>query len=180
MNYIFTGMKHCGKSTMGRAWAEHLKAPFYDTDDMIVEDYQQEQDASVKTVRDIYIRHGEEFLKSKEVELMHRLNDEILPKSDNSVVSLGGGLPINDNLSDLLQKMKTVIYLKQPHKLLFKRVAATGKVPFLNDENPEEHFYEICKEREKYYTACADIVIEVGDISIEEAKEKIFAVLKDI
>ena len=180
MNYIFTGMKHCGKSTMGRAWAEYLNAPFYDTDDMIVEEYQKEQDSSVKTVREIYIRHGEQFLKEQEFKLMHRLQDEILPASENSVVSLGGGLPINDNLTELLKEIKTVIYLKQPYELLFKRVAATGKVPFLNDDNPEEHFYEICREREKYYKSCADITIEVGDISIEDAKEKIFAVLKKI
>ncbi len=177
MNYIFTGMKHCGKSTIGRAWSDYINAPFYDTDDIILEDYRKEKGTSVETLRQIYTLHGNKFLKDREFELMHHLNNELLPKSDHNVVSLGGGLPVNIDLIDLLQGLETVIYLKDSYSRLFERVAATGKVPFLNEDNAEEHFYSLCREREGYYILHADIIIDLDNLSLEAAKDKVFKTL---
>jgi shikimate kinase len=185
MDYIFTGMKHCGKSSIGQAWAKCIDAPFYDTDDIILDEYRKgnalaKGNGSAETLREIFISQGSDFLKARELDLMHRLNEEILPQSENNVISLGGGLPVNYDLIDLLRRLETVVYLKDSLKRLYERVAATGNVPFLKKENPEEHFYELCKIREGYYILHADLIIDLDHLSLEEAKAKVISQLKSI
>ena len=179
MDYIFIGMKHCGKSSIGKAWAEHINAPFYDTDEIILQEYRQEE-GPAESVREIYIKHGQDFLKEREYDLMHRLNDVILPESEHNVIALGGGLPVNFELVELLQRLETVIYLKASFERLYERVSASGKVPFLFEENPEEHFYELCKNREGYYILHSDLIIDLDNLSLEEAKDKVFNKLETI
>ena len=53
-------------------------------------------------------------------------------------------------------------------------------MPFLNKENPEEHFYELCKMREGYYILHADLIIDLDELSLENAKDKVISQLKSI
>jgi len=178
MDYIFTGMKHCGKSTMGKAWAEHIECPFYDTDEMVMDLYKARGGTSV-SIRELYIKHGREYLKELEKEIMDRLNTELLPKSDKNVVSLGGGLPVNIDLILLLQDIGVVVYLEDSCEALFERVMASGNVPFLDKNNPREDFEKIYYERTGYYMLHANLVVDLENLSIENAKARVIETLKN-
>jgi len=177
MNYIIAGMKHCGKSTIGKHLADYLNASFYDTDDLVEELYNK-RDNRALSARDIFIEHDSEFFKKMESDVLHKLNDVILPKSENNVIALGGGLPVNIDLILLLHKMGTVIFLKNDIEVLYKRVEKSGVVPFLDDKNPKESFFELYKEREPYYILHADITVNLDNCSIGESWEKVLKAIK--
>ena len=57
-NIVLCGIKHCGKTTVGKALAAALNVPFVDTDDLIVE-----KDGGTRTVREIFKTEGEEYFR---------------------------------------------------------------------------------------------------------------------
>lgn len=172
MNYILAGMKHCGKSSLGKLLAEKLKVPFYDTDDLIMAKYNAEKDRHL-TVRQIFIEEGPGFFKEQEVKVLNELNEDILPKSEDNVVALGGRMPVNIDLILLLHKIGQVIYLKDDPEVLYIRAEKNGPVPFLDEKKPKESFLELYKEREPYYILHADITVDIKNCSIEMAWGKL-------
>ncbi len=97
---ILIGPMGSGKSTIGKAVASSLGAPFRDTDS-IIEEIEQ------LPVSQIFIDKGEEYFRSIEKNV---LRDELL--SDGSVLALGGGAPISvDAQSALKVSAAPVIYL---------------------------------------------------------------------
>lgn len=172
MNYIMAGMKHCGKSTLGKLLAEFLQCPFYDTDDLIRDKFNKTNECN-STIREIYASKGKEFFRKEEIIILQELNDHILEESEDNVVALGGGLPMNIDLILLLHLIGTVIYLKDVPEELYYRTSRTGLAPFLDKKNPKESFFRLYKEREPYYILHADIILNLEGCSIEEAWGKV-------
>ena len=56
---VLMGIKHCGKSTLGKALASRLECPFFDTDDLITE-------LTQKTPRQIFTEQGAEGFEKAE------------------------------------------------------------------------------------------------------------------
>ena len=174
MNYIMAGMKHCGKSTLGKRLAEYLCCPFYDTDDLIRDKFNHANNCEL-TIRQIYSSHGQDFFKQQEMAVLRELKEHILKDAPDNVVALGGGLPVNIDLILLLHRIGTVIYLKDNPDVLYLRTSRTGLAPFLDKKNPKESFLELYKEREPYYILHADIRLNLENCSIDEAWEKVRA-----
>ena len=166
------GMKHCGKSMLGKRLAESLGAPFYDTDDLIRDKFNNENNCQ-SSIREIYANHGQDFFKQEEMTVLQNLNDHTMRNSPDNVVALGGGLPVNIDLILLLHRIGTVIYLKDDPEVLYHRTSLTGLAPFLDEKNPKESFFELYKEREPYYILHADIKLDLNNCTIEEAWEKV-------
>lgn len=142
------GIKHCGKSTLGRQLADYFHAPFRDTDSML-------EVISGQTVRELFRTLGEtafrEFEATSVYKLLHGLRSP-------SVVAFGGGLPSNPFVPTAdLKKIGFVIHLElDPHEA-FRRVKANGLPPFLaSSEDPETAFCAMCEERAASYRAVAD------------------------
>ena len=176
MNYVFTGMKHCGKSTLGRAWARHLGCPFHDTDDEVMKVYRL-RGGRLGTVRQVLAANGREFLMDLEREAMHHLRMDVLSQSEDNVIALGGGVPINAELAWLLHTVGTVVYLRDECEVLYRRVRATGPVPFINGADPRAEFERLFKEREPYYTLYADVTIDLHGLSLAGACRKVIETL---
>ena len=59
MKVVLFGMKHSGKSTLGRKLAREWNCPFFDLDGLLEKDFEEE--SGVKTpVRQIFAQTGEE------------------------------------------------------------------------------------------------------------------------
>lgn len=174
MVVIFIGMKHCGKSTHGRAFAESQHWEFLDTDDALVEDYNQEHDTAID-VRTLFNRVGEDIFARLEEELMSRL----CRMAGNRVISMGGRMPVNDRIQEMLRGFGLKVYLKLAPEVLFERVKRRGLPSFIDPTRPLESFTELYRQREPYYLRCADLAIELDDLPREVARKIIFRKIEE-
>jgi len=169
MNIVFIGMKHCGKSTHGRAFAAEMQYKFYDTDDVLQDSYNRRNGSSL-TVREIYGKTGADGFKALEESVMELL----LKLGNHIVVSMGGGMPVNNVIQEQMKQLGMVVFLKLPPEVLFERVRRRGLPSFIDPKRPLESFTELYKQREPYYLKCADLVIELDDMPLSEARKIIF------
>ena len=144
---ILCGIKHCGKSTLGKMLAAALGLDFYDTDDLISE--QTGMDA-----RAIYKSQGKDAFMAAELkaceylqELLSAPNETSQAQnaaafgqqkkrgaSDNSsqakeaaaaksaVIATGGGICQNEPAIAILKKLGTIVYLEVPE------ITAAGRI----------------------------------------------------
>ncbi len=152
---LLCGIKHSGKTTMGKLLAEILNVPFYDTDDLF------SQKTGVPP-RVFYREHGETLFQTEEAKILQSLED-LCPSP--SVIALGGGSLSNPFFPPyLLHDTGSIVWLKVKDEIAFQRILATGLPPFLEHEKePFVYFKSMNVERNRYYAASASITLEIGD-----------------
>jgi shikimate kinase len=144
MRIFLLGFMGSGKSSIGKSLAGKLHYSFFDLDTYI-------QDMTGKTIADIFIEKGETAFRKLERKALK----EII-KTDNIVVSCGGGTPcFFDNIS-MMNKKGLTVYMKYPiGKLKSRLLPNMGKRPLLkNIDSPEDLESFIRKkleEREIFY-----------------------------
>ena len=165
------GIKHCGKSYLGRTLAKTLGAPFFDTDALL------EADAG-KPVRALYREVGETRFRELEAETVRRF---IASAPCPAVVALGGGVVSNPFLTPGdLRALGLIVWLDVPVPTAFERMAREGFPPFLADKpDPFGEFVRICDARRPVFRAAADAVLELPEVlPVEEAVDRMLTVLE--
>ena len=165
------GIKHCGKSYLGRTLAKTLGAPFFDTDALL------EADAG-KPVRALYREAGETRFRELEAESVRKF---IASAPCPAVVALGGGVVSNPALApDDLRALGIIVWLDVPVPTAFERMAREGFPPFLADKpDPFGEFVRICDARRPVFRAAADAVLELPEVlPVEEAVDRMLTVLE--
>ena len=161
---ILIGPPGAGKSTIGYSLAKKLKVNFADTDALIEAKLE-------KKISDIFVDLGEPVFRAEELMVL----SEVL-KSDNGVVSLGGGAPITPEAQELLRKSgATVIFLDISLGKAAARVGFNRDRPLLLG-NPRAQWNELMTSRRPIYESLATAVITVDDRSINEICAEILAV----
>lgn len=176
-NFIFSGLKHSGKSTHGRLFAESRKLDFFDLDDLIESKYLNVHGERLNC-RSIYIKHGKKFFR----DLENRTVEEFLSGCDDEpfVLALGGGIAYSPEAMLVSCSAKAVlVYIKAPVDVLLKRILKKEIPPFISEENPEEDFRIIYRERSAFQEKSATVVIEVQDMDIESTQLMIQDKLKE-
>ena len=163
MRYIFIGMKHCGKTTHGRIFAESRKLPFYDTDDLL-ESLHRKKTGKTENCRTIFNAYGAEYFNELESELIENIYQGAY---SSSVIAMGGRMPINDKLQDKLKKLGFYVYVKAPTEAIFKRIKRKGLPAFIDQDRPFDSVCEMIQQREPYYERLANITIEVNDLPVK-------------
>ena len=116
------GIKHCGKSYLGRTLAKTLCVPFFDTDELL------EANAG-KPVRALYKEVGERRFRELEAETVRGF---IASAPQRAVVALGGGVVSNPFLTpDDLRALGLIVWMDVPVPTAFERMAREGFPPFL-------------------------------------------------
>ncbi|HUI05940.1 MAG TPA: shikimate kinase [Verrucomicrobiae bacterium] len=172
MNVILIGMKHCGKTTLGSALAARWGCPFYDIDRMI-EEYNSSETGQQLTVREIFTTGGEGRFRELEAKAVCDLFLR-LDKSDGSnVVAVGGRTALNKKVEALLSAMGLVVYLDVSPDEMFTRVTRSGLPPFVDENDPENHFLQLHKERAPYYQRLARLTVKLDGLDADAALEKL-------
>lgn len=149
--YVFIGFMGAGKTTIGRQLAHIKDWPFYDMDEVIV------QQAGCP-VSDYFDRYGEQSFRQLEVKV---LND-LLSKEGDAVISTGGGTVMMPAAQQALKDSDAeVIWLNTPFDVLCQRLEQdTVQRPLFVNSTPES-FYALYEKRLPTYQNLADHVLDV-------------------
>ena len=140
MNIILIGMMGSGKTTIGAELAKQLpEYKYIDIDNEI-------EKSTQKKISDIFLQRGEPFFRMLEEEKIRHFC-----KSDNRIISVGGGAFENEESRKLMLSTAKVIYLKASAQEIFNRIKAQTHRPLLKKNFSVEKISTIMKKREKNY-----------------------------
>ncbi len=161
MNIVFTGMKHCGKSTQGRLLAEKLQCKFVDSDAELERNYQALYGKKL-LFREIYQQHGADFFRKLEADSIADLLLHVAAHpTQRTVFALGGGTVSNPFLPDDWRNLGLIVYLKADAMVLYNRIVKGGLPPYLcNCADPFAEFLKVSAARNSAFEQAADMVFE--------------------
>ncbi len=164
------GIKHCGKSSVGKALADMMNAPFYDIDDEI------ERMCGI-SVRELYASRGKDAFMQAETAACHAVLEHA---SDDAVIATGGGICDNESaVAELTAAGCRLVYLAVDEKTACDRILAeaekTGSLPaYIQKEHPASEqdvriiFNAFYRRRTKAYEALCDVTVSVSGKTPEE------------
>lgn len=155
-NIYLIGPRASGKTTVGKALAEHLEKSFADTDHMFVEKFDT-------SIADCVKKDGWDAFRRRESDILRSL----AAKSD-MVVSCGGGIVLRDANRKLLSSGLTV-YLNVSPEVLAERLAndpQDGQRPSLTGRSVADEIRDVLTMRDPMYRECAHLVMEQGKIEV--------------
>jgi shikimate kinase len=153
-NLILVGMMGSGKTTMGRALANHLGKAFVDSDEEITR-------RTGVTIPHIFDVEGEPGFRLREIAALRNLVER-----ENMVLATGGGAVLEEQNRSLLQQNGIVIYLKASVHDLWQRTRHDRNRPLLQSGNPHARLTELFQQRDPLYQQVADIVAQSGRQSV--------------
>lgn len=160
-NIVLIGMMGSGKSTIAKALKKEIGFDIYDMDFEI-------EKAQKTTINDIFKKHGESYFRKLENIMCQQM------LLNRTVISTGGGIVLNPENIRLLKKMGRVVYLKGSVEVLYKRLMKqTENRPLLDPEQLKKQLEDLLVFRESLYEKSADVIIPIGDLSIDAVTREI-------
>lgn len=138
-NLYLIGFMGVGKSAVGRSLARTLRMHFIDSDWAI------EQRAG-RSIARIFEEEGEAAFRQLEREFI-----ESGHPAEGTVVSCGGGLPIQPGMGERLKEKGLVVCLFARPETIIARTVGNPRRPLLNVEDPEQRIRELMAQREPVY-----------------------------
>ncbi|MBR5581368.1 MAG: shikimate kinase [Treponema sp.] len=174
---ILLGIKHCGKSTLGRFLSKKFQCPFYDTDDVILE-------MTGLSPRQIYQEQGPQAFMEAETKACEYLARYLSALGENEyVIATGGGICNNQEALEALKFLGFFIFLEVPEEVAVDRIikeiewedGEMKNLPaYIQKENPktiedvEKIFSGFYRQRTKLYRQLAQISCPLSNGSPEE------------
>ena len=172
MNHIvIIGFMGSGKTRVGKRLSKDLGLEFVDVDKVITKRMNL-------TVKDIFRRFGEPFYRALETTTIKAL----IQDEERKVISLGAGLPMQEQNKKYINQLGTVVYIKGSADTLKKSLEGNSN-PLLEGDDSDEKIKKLLKQRDPVYAGFADIQVVTGvktfDELIEEIKQKLEALEKN-
>lgn len=156
-----SGFMGSGKTTVGRLVAVALGWKFVDLDDEV-------ERRERCTIGEIFARGGEDAFRRIELEVLRGVL-AAQEADDGLVLGLGGGTLSQTEARTLLATRGTVVYLAVPPEVAWARVRDTGRPLAVS----WEAFSALSGQREGVYEESADVVIDTGALTPEEAADRV-------
>ena len=153
-----TGVKHSGKSAVAREITALTKRASADTDQLICDAY------DVGSPRYLYETKGVGGLRDAELRIVEQLD---LTYNSDLFVATGGGLADNGPALARLAQTFSLVYLAEDPRVLYDRVMAGGRPPFLPEAGTYLAFMRLFTRRDRTYRRWADLVYPIEGQSVE-------------
>ena len=134
--------------------AKKLKMRFLDID-TVMEDIHARSGNAPLRVRSIYRKYGEEHFRRLEGKALKEA-----AKKDSTVLSLGGGTPLNPAFKKADFKTTGFVYLNVKPSMLYARIKQKGLPPFIDTKRPRASFNELLAKRTPVYEKIADVTVD--------------------
>ncbi|MGR3293531.1 MAG: shikimate kinase [Candidatus Scalindua sp.] len=169
MNIVLIGFRGTGKSTVGRLLAKRLERDFIDSDKYI-------ESSTGKTIKSIFEDDGEEGFRKIEANTIAELS-----KTDNTVISAGGGVVLKEDNVRSLKDNGFLVLLEATPEIIHNRIAqdkkATQQRPSLTDKKPLDEIKHLIAKREHAYKNAADYTINTSYVSCEDIVNEIITIV---
>ena len=151
-------MMGSGKSTIGNLLSKKLSMPIIDMDDEI----EQLMDMSINK---IFKEYGEKRFRLIETAYFRECS-----KNDNFIYSTGGGIILDSNNQNIMQKRGMCFFLDCNTNTLISRLNSQNKKrPLYNNDD----FITLYNKRINLYKKCAHHTIDTNDLTKEQVAKKI-------
>ncbi|MFW5794062.1 MAG: shikimate kinase, partial [Bacillota bacterium] len=158
-NIVLIGLPLSGKSKYAKILSKQMDKSLYDTDDKI-EDYIE------MPIPKYFEENSEASFRKLETKIIREIY-----KSNNYIISTGGGIIENRINIDLLKQNGIIIFLnKDPEIIAKKEIIGRPLIKKSND------IFKLARKRKPLYIKYSDIIIDINnkaEYHIEELKEKI-------
>lgn len=161
-NLILIGFMGSGKTSVGLRLSYRLGRPVEDTDKLI----ERREGCPVSA---IFAGKGEEYFRRQETALL----GELAGRWSRCIYSVGGGTPVRQENRALLRRLGTVIYLRVRPETVYERLKGDDTRPLLQCDDPLVRIKELLGSRSGAYEACADMILDVDDMDMEEILDSI-------
>jgi shikimate kinase len=159
-NLALIGFMGTGKSSVGQLVASHLHFAFLDSDHLI-------EARAGKSVSEIFAQEGEPAFRDLERRVVKELTQR-----KKTVISTGGGLPVDEsNLASLKTHALVVCLWASPEKI-WERIRGQTHRPLLNDPDPLAKIRGLLAAREPYYRR-ADVLVNTEMRSLKEVAQQV-------
>lgn len=152
-NIILIGFMGCGKTTIGKILASEINWKFIDIDKQIQEEMKM-------SISEIFNRKGEKYFRKLERNFCKLASMDV-----PSVISTGGGIIKGSTNVDVLKRNGIFVYLESSPEKIYRNIKNDNSRPLLNTPNKKEKIKELLEERKPLYEACADITVNVSEMS---------------
>lgn len=154
-----------GKSTIARQLSQKLSLPFFEMDQLIVE---QEG----KEISEIFKENGEDYFRDLETSLLKN----ILQKN-GGIISCGGGIVLRDENIKEMKEHGSVVLLTATPETILQRVQYSNSRPVLSGKKNINDIAKLMEERQEKYFQAADITISTDTKSLARICDEILDVL---
>jgi shikimate kinase len=161
-NLVFLGMMGSGKSSIGLLIAKKLKLDFVDVDKEI------EKEVGIP-IKKIFETRGEDYFRKFE----EKITLEKL-KFNSTVISLGGGAFVNNNIRKKVLKSHISFWLNWSNEILLNRIKNSKKRP-LAFNSADNELIDLIKKRSNIYSK-ALYEIKCDNLSKNELVKKILKI----
>lgn len=154
-----------GKTAVGRELANILKWDLIDIDNEIV----KAQDLSIT---EIFSSFGEAAFRDIETAMIQET-----AKTNNIIISTGGGAILRQENMDLLSRNGIIICLTARPETILNRTSKSSKRPLLNVDDPLKRIKDLMESREPFYGK-ADFMIDTEAKTPRQVAEEILEGIK--
>lgn len=165
-NIVLVGFMGTGKTSVGKAVANHLSFRFLDMDDIIVAQ-------TGKPIPRIFEEDGEQHFRNMEYGIAKKLSTQT-----GIVIATGGGVVLNSDNIRNFSKTGIVICLSATPETIIERVQHDTNRPLLNVGDKMSKITEMLKSRKHLYDAIPH-QLDTTNLSENEVLEKIVALYND-
>lgn len=162
-NLILIGFMGSGKTSVGINLSHRLRRPVEDTDKLI-------ERREGRKISEIFAQSGEAYFREAETKLLEELCEK---RQGVKIYSVGGGTPVNPGNRLLLKRLGTVIWLRIRPETVYERLKGDTTRPLLQCEDPLGRIRELIEARSGAYEDCADFVVDVDGIRMNDILKKI-------
>ena len=156
-------MMGVGKSTLGRSLSKQLNMRFIDLDRII-------ENKESMSIKDIFKKKGEKYFRDLEKKIGLKN-----VKRKNSVIALGGGTFVDENIRREILKNCISFWLDLDTKSILKRSTNLKRRPLLKNNNLKKTLDDIYSKRKKVYNL-ANFRINCNNASKSEIIKEIIQI----
>lgn len=164
-NIVIIGFMATGKTTLAAELSENLGMEYLDIDKII------EENTDMK-IWEIFEKYGEGHFRQLEKKTIENLN-----KSQNIIISCGGGACLDAENVNNIKKMGKVVLLEANPATILSRIENDTSRPLLKDRAKVAEIKKIMDERRDSYDKLADIIIDTNGKSVSNIIDEILSEL---
>lgn len=161
-NLVLIGFMGSGKTSVGLRMSYRLRRPVEDTDKLI-------ERREGRSISEIFAKEGESRFRELETALLA----ELAEKRYSAIYSVGGGTPVRPENRQLLRQLGKVVLLRVRPETVYERLRGDTTRPLLQCSDPLGRIRELMDSRREAYESCADVILDVDDMEMEDILKKI-------